>query len=436
MWRNWAGDQTCAPAVVERPSSAAEVVAALERGAAAGRRVRAVGSGHSFTGAALTDGTLLALHRMDRVVAVETATGLVRAQAGITLRALAEQLARHGLALENLGDIDAQTLGGALATATHGTGATLANLSASVLALQLITAGGELREVVDPPLLRAARVSVGALGIVTEVTLRCVPAFTLRGVDAPAPLADVLSSLEERVGAHRHFELYVFPHADVALTRTNDVVHERPRPRGRARAWARDVLLANHALHAVCLAGRAVPGAIPALNRFATRAAGSSVRVDRSDRIFCSPRRVRFTEMEYALPRSAAAEALEAIKAQAERHPVNFPIEVRFAAPDDALLSPAHGRESAYIAVHAFRGMPWEAYFRAIEAIVDAHGGRPHWGKRHFQTAATLAPRYPGWDDFQAARRALDPRGLFANAYTDRVLGPVSSPRPSGGSAG
>ena len=428
MWRNWAGDQTCAPAVVERPSSAAEVVAALERGA--------VGSGHSFTGAALTDGTLLALHRMDRVVAVETATGLVRAQAGITLRALAEQLARHGLALENLGDIDAQTLGGALATATHGTGATLANLSASVLALQLVTAGGEVREVVDPPLLRAARVSVGALGIVTEVTLRCVPAFTLRGVDAPAPLADVLSSLEERVGAHRHFELYVFPHADVALTRTNDVVHERPRPRGRARAWARDVLLANHALHAVCLAGRAVPGAIPALNRFATRAAGSSVRVDRSDRIFCSPRRVRFTEMEYALPRSAAAEALEAIKAQAERHPVNFPIEVRFAAPDDALLSPAHGRESAYIAVHAFRGMPWEAYFRAIEAIVDAHGGRPHWGKRHFQTAATLAPRYPGWDDFQAARRALDPRGLFANAYTDRVLGPVSSPRPSGGSAG
>ena len=436
MWRNWAGDQTCAPAVVERPSSAAEVVAALERAAAAGRRVRAVGSGHSFTGAALTDGTLLALHRMDRVVAVETATGLVRAQAGITLRALAEQLARHGLALENLGDIDAQTLGGALATATHGTGATLANLSASVLALQLITAGGEVREVVDPPLLRAARVSVGALGIVTEVTLRCVPAFTLRGVDAPAPLADVLSSLEERVGAHRHFELYVFPHADVALTRTNDVVHERPRPRGRARAWARDVLLANHALHAVCLAGRAVPGAIPALNRFATRAAGSSVRVDRSDRIFCSPRRVRFTEMEYALPRSAAAEALEAIKAQAERHPVNFPIEVRFAAADDALLSPAHGRESAYIAVHAFRGMPWEAYFRAIEAIVDAHGGRPHWGKRHFQTAATLAPRYPGWDDFQAARRALDPRGLFANAYTDRVFGPVSSPRPSGGSAG
>ena len=436
MWRNWAGDQTCAPAVVERPSSAAEVVAALERAAAAGRRVRAVGSGHSFTGAALTDGTLLALHRMDRVVAVETATGLVRAQAGITLRALAEQLARHGLALENLGDIDAQTLGGALATATHGTGATLANLSASVLALQLITAGGEVREVVDPPLLRAARVSVGALGIVTEVTLRCVPAFTLRGVDAPAPLADVLSSLEERVGAHRHFELYVFPHADVALTRTNDVVHERPRPRGRARAWARDVLLANHALHAVCLAGRAVPGAIPALNRFATRAAGSSVRVDRSDRIFCSPRRVRFTEMEYALPRSAAAEALEAIKAQAERHPVNFPIEVRFAAPDDALLSPAHGRASAYIAVHAFRGMPWEAYFRAVEAIADAHGGRPHWGKRHFQTAATLAPRYPGWDDFQAARRALDPRGLFANAYTDRVLGPVSSPRPSGGSAG
>jgi L-gulono-1,4-lactone dehydrogenase len=442
VWRNWAGDQSCLPAAVERPASTAEVVAAVERAVAAGHHVRAAGSGHSFTGAALTDGTLVLPSRLDRLLDADPATGLVRVQAGITLHALSERLAPLGLAFENLGDIDAQTLAGALATGTHGTGATLPNLSAGVVAMQLVSAAGEVREVDGGDLLRAARVSVGALGIVTEITLRCVPAFTLRGVDAKAPLDEVLATLDERAAGHRHFELYVFPHARTALTRTNDVFDEAARPRGRGRAYAEDVLLTNHALRAVCLAGRAVPRAIPALNRFATSAAGSSVRVDRSDRIFATRRLVRFTEMEYALPRAALVEALPAIKAQAERHPVNFPIEVRFVAGDDALLSPAFGRDTAYVAVHAFRGMPWEPYFRAVEAIADAHGGRPHWGKRHFQSAATLGPRYPEWEAFQAARAHLDPGGVFTNAYTDRIFGPpaaaaVSPPaRTPAGNAG
>ena len=158
---------------------------------------------------------------------------------------------------------------------------------------------------------------------------------------------------------------------------------------------------------------------------FVTRLAGTSTRTDRSDRVFATPRLVRFTEMEYALPRPVAADAVRAIKATAERYAINFPIEVRFVAPDDALLSPAHERETVYIAVHAFKGMEWEPYFRAVEAIADEHGGRPHWGKRHFQSAATLAPRYPGWERFAAVRARLDPGGLFSNAYTDRVLGPA-----------
>jgi FAD-linked oxidoreductase len=430
VWRNWAGDQSCEPAAIERPAYAAEVAAAVQRAATSGRSVRAAGSGHSFSGAALTDGTLLLLDRMNCVLDADPATGLVRAQAGITLRALSEALAGVGLALENLGDIDAQTLAGALATGTHGTGATLRTLSANVTAMQLVTAAGDVRELDGGDLLPAARVSVGALGVVTAITLRAVPAFTLRGVDDRAPFDEVLATLHERAAGHRHFELYVFPHARHALTRTNDVVDGPPRPRGRTHAYAQDVLLTNRALHAVCLAGRAVPRAIPRLSRFATWAAGSSVRVDRSDRIFTSPRLVRFTEMEYALPRAAIADALPAIKAQAERHPINFPIEVRFVAGDDALLSPAHERDTAYVAVHAFKGMAWEPYFRAVEAIANAHGGRPHWGKRHFQTAATLAPRYPEWDRFQAARAELDPEGRFTNAYTDRVLGPATALTP------
>jgi L-gulonolactone oxidase len=438
MWRNWAGDQASTPAVVARPAGTRDVRAAIERAVAAGRRVRVAGAGHSFSGAALTDGTLLSLGRMDRLVDADRDSGRVRVQAGITLHELCAQLATHGLALENMGDVDAQTLGGAIATATHGTGATLRNLSSQVEAIELVTAAGDVIEIDatgDGDALAAARVAVGTLGVMTEMTLRCVPAFTLRGTDVPLPLEDVLGALDEHVDGHRHFELFAFPHSDTALTRANDVVDAAPRPRSQARAWVDDVLVANHAFHAFCLAGRAVPRAIPALNRAVTRAAGTSVRVDRSDAIFATPRLVKFTEMEYALPRDAAAPALRAIRAAIDEHgfAVNFPIELRFVAADDALLSPAHDRETAYLAVHAFRGMEWEPYFRAAEEIFDAHGGRPHWGKRHFQTAATLAPRYAGWERFQAVRARLDPGGVFGNAYTDRVLGPIpptSIPEP------
>lgn len=191
------------------------------------------------------------------------------------------------------------------------------------------------------------------------------------------------------------------------------------------------MLLTNHAFHAFCLAGRAMPRFIPQLNRTVTRLAGSSTRVDRSDRIFASPRLVRFTEMEYALPRERTAEAVRRVMEliPARGFEVPFPIEVRLVAEDDALLSPVHGRPSGYVAVHMFKGMAWEPYFRAVEAIMDEYGGRPHWGKRHFQTAEKLRPRYPRWDDWQAVRARLDPDGRFANAYTGRVLGTKANVR-------
>jgi FAD-linked oxidoreductase len=423
MWTNWAGDQSCEPAVVEHPAAVGEVVGAVERAVAAGRCVRVAASGHSFTGAVLTDGTLVSLDRMGALLDADPSTGLVRVEAGIALHALSQKLAEHGLAMPNLGDIDEQSIAGAISTATHGTGVTLRNLSAQVRALRLVTASGEVLELDGGEDLLAARVAVGALGIVTEVTLQTVPAFTLRGVDAPVALAEVLDGLGARVDGHRHFEFFVFPHADTALTRTNDVVDEPPQPRSKLRAYIDDVLLGNDAFQLACVLGRTFPRAIPTLNRLVTRVSGSSTRIDRSDRIFASPRKVRFTEMEYAMPRPVAADAVRAIKATAERFAINFPIEVRFVAPDDALLSPAHERETVYVAVHAFKGMEWEPYFRAVEAIADEHGGRPHWGKRHSQTAATLAPRYPGWERFAAVRERLDPGGVFSNAYTDRVLG-------------
>ncbi len=426
-WRNWNGEQRCAPAALLRPGSEDEVAAAVTRAAAAGHVVRVAGAGHSFTGAVLTDGTLLDLGRMDAVLDADAQTGLVRVQAGITIKALSEQLAHRGLALENLGDINVQSIAGATATGTHGTGAALRNISASITAARLVLADGsalDCSEADDADAWRAARVSVGALGVVTELTLQCMPLFTLRGVDAPQPLDDVFARLDELAGATRHFEFFAFPHTRVALTRTNELHDGPPQPQHHARRWLEETVIENAALGAVCRIGRRVPRAIPRLNRLIAGAVSTRERIDRSDRIFSSRRLVRFVEMEYALPRAAAADAIPRILAAAERHPVNFPIEVRFVAGDDALLSPAGGRDTVYIAVHVYRGMQWEPYFKEVEAIADEHGGRPHWGKQHFQSADTLAPRYPEWDRFQAVRDRLDPDRRFANAYVERVLGP------------
>jgi L-gulono-1,4-lactone dehydrogenase len=443
-WHNWAGDQSCRPAVVELPGSIEEISEAIVRAAAHDRRVRVVGAGHSFSDIALTEGSQLSLERLTGVLDVDRSSGLVRVQGGITIRECNARLAEHGLALENLGDVDSQTIAGAISTATHGTGARLRNISAQVAELTLVLADGStLRcaEEIDSEVFRAARVGLGALGVIAEVTLRCVPAFTLRGVNTPAPLHDTLARFEELALGNDHFEFFVFPHAYTALTRTNNRTDQPLRPRGRASAYANDVLLTNHAFELLCRAGRRFPRRIPQLNRLVTRLAGATTRVDRSDQIFTSPRLVRFTEMEYALPRAATPEAVNRIMAlvageelgggSGSGFAVPFPIEVRTVAPDDALLSTAAGRDSGFVAVHMYRGMAWKPYFRAVEAIMDELGGRPHWGKRHCQTAATLRPRYPDWDRFQTVRARLDPEGRFANAWTDRVLGPVQFPRPT-----
>ncbi len=429
-WRNWAGDQSCRPAAIEMPGSIEEVSEAIARAGARDRRVRVAGSGHSFSDIALTDGVQLHLDRLTRVLDVNRSSGLVRVQAGIAIHELSARLAAHGLALANLGDVDAQTIAGAIATATHGTGARLPNISAQVAELALVLADGSaLRCAPDADLetFRAARVSLGALGVIAEVTLRCVPAFTLRGVDSPRPLAEVLDRFEDLVLGNDHFEFFVFPHADTALTRTNNRTEDPPSPRGRIAAYANDILLTNHAFGLLCRAGRCLPARIPEINRLVTRLAGATTRVDRSERIFASPRLVRFTEMEYALPRAATPEAVRRIMALVPQRgfAVPFPIEVRTVAADDALISTAAGRESGFVAVHMFEGMPHEPYFRAVAEIMDELDGRPHWGKRHYQTAATLRQRYPEWDRFQSVRARLDPHGRFANAYTDRVLGPV-----------
>jgi L-gulono-1,4-lactone dehydrogenase len=385
--------------------------------------VRVAGAGHSFSAGAVTGGTLLSLDALARVLDADAGSGRVRVEAGIRLRALSRELHARGLAMPNLGDIDAQSLAGALSTGTHGTGTRLPNLSGQVESVELVLADGSERTLDEGDLLRAARVSLGALGVIAAVTLRCVPAFRLHNTDRPEPLEDVLSSLQQRADAHDHFEFWTFPHADVALTRTHDRTDAPAKTPGRTRAYAGDVLMDNHAFRAVNEVARRFPRTIPRLNRFASAVASQRERIDWSHAIFASERLVRFEEMEYAVPREQAVAAVRAARAALERHAVSFPVELRFTAGDDALLSPAHGRDSAFVAVHVFRGMAYEPAFREVEAALSELGGRPHWGKRSFLSAAELAPRYPRWEVFQAVREELDPGGRFANAWVRDVLG-------------
>ncbi len=423
IWLNWAREQRCSPALIERPSSEEELARVVRRGGP----VKVAGSGHSFTDIACTDGVMVDLSRMRRVLAVDGER--VTVEAGITLRHLGEELRSRGLAMENQGDVDPQTLAGALSTATHGTGGRFGNLSSRVVGVRLVDGTGELRELRDGDELRAARVSLGALGAISAVTLHCVPAFTIHRIDEPRPLDDVLPRLDELVDANDHWEAFVMPYTRRALTLTSERTDREPRPPGRVQAFVHDVLVENAVLGLFCRAGRAAPALIPWLNRRLASLLGGAEHLDASNRVYANTRLVRFTEMEYAIPREHAAEALERVLALIERRrlPIGFPIELRVVAPDDALLSTAYECPTAYIAVHQYLGMEYETYFRAVEAIMDEYGGRPHWGKRHYQRAATLAPRYPEWERFAEVRRRLDPDGRFENDYLRRVLGPMAA---------
>lgn len=429
QWSNWAGDQSCFPAVVERPTSVDDVSAAVHRAAERESTVRVAGAGHSFGDLVCTDGTLMSLDGLSGLLDVDAAAGLVRVAAGTRLHVLTALLDAHGLALPNLGDIDRQSVAGAISTATHGTGRLLGNLATQVEALQLVLADGSVLEctAADPELLLAARVSLGALGVVTAYTLRVVPAFNLRAEVRVRPLADTTAELDELVDGNDHFEFFAFPHAQRVLTKLNNRTDEPARP----ASWLQRRMTStveNQVHDLLCRVGRLAPAQIPRLNRVLTGLLSSSVRVDASHRGFVSTRSVRFTEMEWALPRSACVDVLHEILAMIDRrgYAVNFPIEVRFVAADEvSFLSPSYGRETTYLAVHMFRGMQWQPYFQAVQDIALDQGGRPHWGKRHMLDAAGLAERYPAWDRFQAVRAKLDPDGRFANAHVRRVLGSI-----------
>ncbi len=428
-WENWAGNQAMAPAQVLHPAGTDEIVTAVKAAAAAGRRVKAIGSGHSFTSIGLTDGVLLQLDRFAGLLAVDRDAMQVTVEAGMPLSALNALLTEHGLGLTNMGDIDVQTVSGAISTGTHGTGRASGSIAHQVCGLELVLADGAVvscSRTERPELFEMARIGLGALGIVTAVTFQAEPMFALHADERPMPLAEVLDGFEELVAANEHFEFYWFPHTQLALTKRNNRT-STVQPLSKRRAWIDDELLSNGLFSVTCKLGAAAPRLIPGINKVAARALSARSYSDVAPAVFTSPRRVRFCEMEYAIPRADLPAVFRELTTLPERigEHVSFPVEVRVAPADDIPLSTASGRDSAYLAVHMVRGSRFDRYFNEVEQLMGAVGGRPHWGKLHNLSAVELAARYPRFEDFRALRRSVDPDGLFRNAYLDKVLGPV-----------
>lgn len=427
-WRNWGGNVSARPAREVAPASVEELAAEVRRAAEDGLKVKAVGTGHSFTSIAATDGVLIRPRLLTGIRGVDREAMTVTVEAGTPLKRLNAALAREGLSLTNMGDIMEQTVSGATSTGTHGTGRESASIAAQIRGLELVTADGSVltcSEKENPEVFAAARIGLGALGVVTAITFAVEPLFLLTAREEPMPFDRVIAEFDQLWAENEHFEFYWFPHTGNTNTKRNNRSAGPERPVGRLAGWFEDEFLSNGVFEVAQWVGRAAPAAVPAIARVSSKALSARTYTDIPYQVFTSPRRVRFVEMEYAVPRAALADTLRELRTMVDRSRlrVSFPVEVRTAPADDITLSTASGRDSAYIAVHMFRGTPYQAYFTAAERILTAHEGRPHWGKVHTRDAAYFSGVYPRFAEFTALRDRLDPERLFQNDYLRRVLG-------------
>ncbi|MFH8439717.1 D-arabinono-1,4-lactone oxidase [Streptomyces sp. NPDC018026] len=428
-WRNWGGNVSARPAREVTPASVDELADAVRRAAEDGQRVKAVGTGHSFTSIAATDGVLIRPQLLTGIRSIDRDAMTVTVEAGTPLKRLNMALAREGLSLTNMGDIMEQTVSGATSTGTHGTGRDSASIAAQIRGLELVTADGSVLTCSadeNPEVFAAARIGLGALGVVTAITFAVEPVFLLTAREAPMPFDRVLADFDALWSENEHFEFYWFPHTNSTNTKRNNRSAGPERPVGRFQGWLDDEFLSNGVFQAANWVGRAAPATIPAIARISSRALAARTYTDTPYKVFTSPRRVRFVEMEYAVAREAVVEVLRELRTMVDRSRlrISFPVEVRTAPADDITLSTASGRDSAYIAVHMFRGTPYQAYFTAAERIFTAHEGRPHWGKVHTRDAGYFSRVYPRFGEFTALRDRLDPDRLFQNDHLRRVLGP------------
>jgi FAD-linked oxidoreductase len=425
-WHNWSDSVRARPRTFVKPRDLEDLAQQVGGYARDGRHVRVVGDGHSFTPLVQTDDVLMSLDNLQGIIAADPDRGSVRLWAGTRLKRLGDELLARGLAQENLGDIDVQSIAGAISTGTHGTGIRFGSIATQVTGLTLVTASGEVVECSEqqrPDVFKAAQVSLGALGVIAAVTLRVVPARRLRFVSRRERLDDCLANLERYKQENSHFEFFWLPYTPWVQAKFLNETDDPPSP-GNIWGTVNKIVLENGVYWALLEAGRLVPPAARTMSRISAWGIATVSETDHSHRVFATPRLFKFNEMEYNIPAQHFPAVLAEVRARMrkERFNVHLPVECRFVRGDDIWLSPAYQRDSAYVAVHMYKGMPYERFFRAIEEIYQPYEGRPHWGKLHTLGPATLAARYPRWDDFRRVRAALDPQGVFLNDYLRHLL--------------
>jgi FAD-linked oxidoreductase len=421
-WSNWSGGVVCKPREIVAPHDEVDLAAAVRK---ADGPVRTPGTGHSFTPLNETNGTIVDLAAFNGLKGFDPHAETATFGAATPLWEVGPLIYPLGFGLKNMGDIDRQTLGGVVGTGTHGTGPTLKSFSAEVAGFRLLLASGEVLHCSkdeNAEIFEGGRTSMGALGVMTEITMSVRPAYKLVENNFLLPVDELYEKLADLVAATRHFEFFLFPYADVAVCKSLDESKDdAPTPRSaeelrergdrvggdsRTFQWINEVL------------PYAPFGLKPAHRLFSQLMPGSG-RVRWSHEIFPSPRPVRFNEMEYAVPYEKGPETIREIVKMIRTRRINtgFPLEYRTVAADDVWMSPFYQRPSATIAVHQYHRVDTRQLFDACESIFRQVGGRPHWGKRHTRTGTELAEIYPQYQAFRNLRSRLDPKGKFLNAH-------------------
>jgi len=421
-WSNWSGSVSCEPGWLLSPSSRQSIERIVMECVSAGRGLRVAGSGHSFTPLVETSDLIMSLENWTGVENVDFSGRQARVKAGTPLGELTEALHRRGTALHNLGDIDDQTVSGAMSTGTHGTGRGFGILSTQIEELEMVTPGEGLitcSKQENREWFQAAQVSLGALGVVTELVLEIEPQYNLRMVQKPMELEECLDRLEDLKYEHRHFEFFWFPGTEWVMTKTLDPTGEAGEGRGGFGEF-----MENSVFGYLASISSSASFLNPMLRKTLVAGLSEEEAVGPSHKIFPTRREVKFNEMEYAVPAGDAPEVLREIKNYIERDSLDvmFPVECRFVKGDDIYLSPAHNRESAFLAVHKYFKKPYESYFRGCEEIFLEYEGRPHWGKIHYLNSSQLRQRYPRWGRFQKVRGELDPKGIMLNDHLRKVI--------------
>jgi len=434
QWSNWSGSVKCSPDEVLKPRTIDELTKMVGEYGRAGHHMRVVGSGHSFTPVVQSNDILLSMEELQGIESIDAERGSVTVLGGTVLKNLGNLLFEHKLAQENLGDIDVQSISGAISTGTHGTGTRFGTLSTQVEGFTLVTAAGEILEcslVREPDVFKAAQLSLGTLGVIAKVKLRVVPAKRLHYQGQRKKLADCLANLEQYRQENSHFEFLWIPYTGGVQAK---FLNETTEPVSKSTIWGNfnKVVLENYFYWLLSESCRLFPNLCKTVCNISAQSIATIDEVNYSHRLFTTPRMVRFQEIEYNIPAEHAVAVINEIQKCIQQHQfqVHFPIECRFVHSDDIWLSPAYERESAYIAVHMYRGMPYRTYFYYIEEIFKRYQGRPHWGKMHTRTAGELAELYPRWHDFRRVRAELDPQGVFLNSYL-RDLFDADGPMPS-----